>query len=431
MTHLSLYELTGLIKSSLEKNLEPSYWVVAEISEMRLNQKGHCYMEIVEKEGQYVSAKIRANIWAFNYRRVSSNFLKVTQSPIRPGIKLRFNVVVNFHEVYGMSLTINDIDPNFTLGERAKKRQEVIDRLSNEGLIAQNKAISLPLVPQRIAVVSSDTAAGYGDFMEQLNNNKRGFQFRPQLFQALLQGDEAAQSMMNALREIRKHASEYDMVAIIRGGGAQADFDCFDDYELCKAIARFPIPILTGIGHERDETIADMVAHTKLKTPTAVAEFLIGGLDHFDDRLNEAAYRIERSLTNLMRLENLKLQSFSNKLQLKSQSSLNLANEKLNALKLSLKFTSLEMVKGNQLKLERLPVPLKRVAANRLTVLNNQLETLSKEVELLDPKTILKRGYTISRVEGVLLHKAQPKAGDQLETTTATQTISSEITNIE
>ena len=431
MAHLSLFELNHLIKSTLEKTLEPSYWVVGEISEMRLNQKGHCYMEVVEKEGNFVTAKIRANIWAYTYRNLSGWFESITHTPLKPGLKILFNAKVNFHEVYGMSLTINDIDPKFTLGERARKRQEVIDQLVRDGVFDMNKTQTLPEVPQRIAVISSETAAGYGDFQDQLSNNPRGFAFRSELFQALMQGDQAPQSIIDSLLAINDRKEEFDLVVIIRGGGGQADLDCFDDYDLTSHIAQFPLPVVTGIGHERDVTITDLVAHTKMKTPTAVAEFLVLGLENFDDRLNESIYRIERAAVRHLQFGSLKLQSLGNKLQVATNHRIGNAKQALANQALALKFSSQERIKLGQLQLEQLGTPLKRVSAHRLERAHNKLALFEKSVALASPEAVLKRGYTITRVNGQLIGNALPKAGDTLETITAEQKISSEIKNIE
>lgn len=430
MSHLSLFEFNSLVKKTLEQSLEPSYWIVAEISEMRLNQKGHCYMEVVEKEGNYVTAKIRANIWAYTYRNLSGWFEAITHTPLQPGIKILFNASINFHEVYGMSLTIKDIDPNFTLGERARKRKEVIDQLVKEGVYDMNHGLPLPQVPQRIAVISSETAAGYGDFLDQLRNNSRGFTFQTTLFQALMQGDQASQSMIDALLSIHDSIDDFDLVVIIRGGGAQVDLDCFDQYDLAAHIAQFPIPVITGIGHERDETIADLVAHTKMKTPTAVAEFLISGLEKIDDQLNESIYRIERSALNLLQLESFRLQAVSNKLQISAKGQFNLAKETISQFKLSLRFSSAERLKLDDLKLERLKAPLQRVTKHRLDYMKHRLEGLQKELTLVNPESVLKRGYSITRVNGKLLGEQPIKPGDVMETVTKDRVVSSEITEI-
>lgn len=387
-------------------------------------------MEVVEKEGNYVTAKVRANIWAYTYRNLSGWFEAITHSPLQPGIKILFKAAVNFHEVYGFSLTIKDIDPNFTLGERARKRKEVVDKLVKDGVYDMNKNLALPLVPQRIAIISSATAAGYGDFLDQLNNNPKGYAFETTLFQALMQGDQASQSMTDALLRIHESIADFDLVVLIRGGGAQVDLDCFDQYELAAHIAQFPLPVITGIGHERDETIADLVAHTKMKTPTAVAEFLVSGLEKIDEQLNESIYRIERAALHLMQLETFRLQAVSNKLQISAKGQFNYAKETISHLKLSLRFSSAETIRMNELKLDRLKVPLVRSTKHRLGNMRSSLVSLQKELALVDPKAVLKRGYSITRVNGKLIGTQPLKPDDQMETVTEERIVKSKITEI-
>ena len=430
MAHLTLFEFNQLIKTSLENHTEPDYWVVAEISEMRLNQKGHCYMEMVEKEGHFVTAKIKANIWAYTYRKLSAWFESATHTALRPGLKIRFNAKINFHEVYGLSLTIQDIDPKFTLGERARKRQEAIDQLVEDGVFDLNKNLSLPEVPQRIAVISSETAAGYGDFLDQLKGNPGGFAFKTELFQALMQGDKAPESIIKALLEIHKRNEEFDLTVIIRGGGGQADLDCFDDYDLASHVAQFSLPVITGIGHERDVTITDLVAHTKMKTPTAVAEFLVLGLEKFDDCLNEAVYCIEKAAIRQLQFGSLQLQSLSNQLRVSAQGHIGRVQQKLISQAMALKFASHEQIKLSSIKLQQLQTPLKRVIRHQLERQQNQLELYEKTLELASPQSVLKRGYTITKINGQLPGKAQPLRGDLMETITADATISSEIKSI-
>ena len=273
--------------------MERSYWVVAEIGEIRVNQKGHCYLELVEKEGQKLIAKLRGTIWAYDFYNLNNLFRSVTGQPLKTGMKILSRVMVQFHELYGLSLHIKDLDPNFTLGERARHRQLVIDRLTTEGVWHHNKSVSLPLVPQRVAVISSRGAAGYGDFMDQLMNNLPGYKFKVRLFETVMQGEEAVRSVIRSLKQAGSQKHEFDLVALIRGGGSQVDLDCFDDYALALEITKCPLPVITGIGHLRDDTIADMVAHSKMKTPTAVAEFLINGMEAFDQQLNFQADRIK------------------------------------------------------------------------------------------------------------------------------------------
>ena len=271
MEHLSLLELNQLIKQALSSQLQPTYWVVAEIGELRVAQNGHCYLDLVDKGDDRLLAKVRATIWSYTFRTLRGWFEAMTGEALRPGLKILAQVEVKFHELYGLSVNVKDIDAQYTLGERARRRQQVVQQLMDEGVYEMNKGLLLPVVPQRVAVISSPTAAGLGDFMDQLAHNRGGYRFEVQLFKASMQGDGAEASIVTALLEVyqrmEEYGSEYDVVVIIRGGGAQVDLDCFDTYTLASHIAQFPIPVITGIGHERDETVADLVAHTKNEDP--------------------------------------------------------------------------------------------------------------------------------------------------------------------
>ena len=242
MEHLTLVALNNIIKKVLSSELEPSYWVVAEIGEMRLDQKGHCYLELVQKVENNILSKTRATIWSYTFRNINGWFEAINHKPIEAGINILANVQVSYHEIYGLSLNIKDIDANYTLGERARKRQQVIEQLNNDGVFDFNKQNILPAVPQNIAVISAPNAAGYEDFINQLINNSYGYAVHTTLFSTVMQGDNAPQSIINALHRIFENADEYDAVAIIRGGGSQLDLDCFDDYELATHIAQFPLP---------------------------------------------------------------------------------------------------------------------------------------------------------------------------------------------
>ncbi|MDH5603595.1 MAG: exodeoxyribonuclease VII large subunit, partial [Cyclobacteriaceae bacterium] len=282
---LSLLELSRLIKSTIEQNVGGPYWVVAEIGDLKVNQNGHCYLELVEKENNQVLAKARATIWANVYMRLAPYFAQASGERLKPGLKILCQVKPGFHEVFGLSLNILSIDPKYTVGERAKRREQIIKQLTEEGLVTLNKQLTWPLVPNRIAVISSETAAGYQDFMHQLQSNRYGYSYTTTLFQAIMQGDGAVSSISMALEEIRSQANQYDVLAILRGGGSSLDLDCFDSYELAKELAHFPLPVLTGIGHDKDSTVIDIVAYQSLKTPTALAEFLIQSVMQFEELL--------------------------------------------------------------------------------------------------------------------------------------------------
>lgn len=407
MEHISLADLNLLIKDTLNDSLAPSYWVVAEIAEMRANHSGHCYLEFIEKDetsGQ-VKAKIRATIWSYAYRTISAWFQSITGEQLRSGMTVLANVQVQFHEVYGMSLNVKDIDPNFTLGERAKKKQDIIKQLQQDGIFEMNKSINLPIVPQNIAIISSETAAGYGDFMNQIRHNDYGYTVYTQLFPASMQGDKAAHSIINALLQIHETVDQFDAVVLIRGGGAQVDLDCFDHYELAAHIAQFPIPVFTGIGHERDETICDLVAHTSLKTPTAVAEFILRGIRTFDKNssltfdqiLSRAERKIELAIHNL--------ENYNHQLGRLVSQKLNRAQQNLSGLSQKLQY----------------------VAKKPFQQQENKISMIEKTFFLVDPANVFKKGYSFTSKNGKSINGQLIEVGDQLRTVNQSEEIISEV----
>jgi len=422
MEHYSLYDLNKLIGEVLAKNLEPSYWIVAEIGEIRHNSKGHCYLEMVEKEDNQIKAKSRATIWSYTYRNLSAWFEGITGQNLRQGMKILFNATIQYHEVYGFSLNIRDIDAQYTLGERAKKRQEVIQKLMEDGVFEMNKELNLPTVPQRIAVISSETAAGFGDFMEQLNKNEYGYSIDIRLFNSTMQGDQAESSIIASMLQIFERIENFDLLVIIRGGGASLDLDCFDSYELGSYIAQFPLPVITGIGHERDETIADLVAHTKLKTPTAVSEFIISGMRTFEAQLDQHFNLLTGRLNQSLREENYQLDQLTNIFQRNVQSLLNEQDLKLKGFSQHLKFNQQTLLKYHE---NRLGDARRFLAKYPLQLIENQYEILGhleKELEIIDPINVLKRGYSITMVNGVNVNKIKIIENESMLTTITKQT---------
>ncbi|MDO5446215.1 MAG: exodeoxyribonuclease VII large subunit, partial [Prevotellaceae bacterium] len=280
MKQYSLYELNRLVKDSITESMTEEYWVRAELSEC-YEKGGHCYLELVEKgkKSNTFIAKARAIIWADTWGLLKYSFEKTTGQHLARGMQVLMQVYPNFHESFGFSWIVTDIDPTFTLGDIAKKRQEIIQQLKDEGVFDLNKFLTLPLFCQRIAVISSESAAGFGDFSNQLLNNTHGFHFSVTLFPAIMQGEMVERSIIAALDKIYDCADSFDCVVIIRGGGASSDLTGFDTYPLAANVAQFPLPIITGIGHERDDTVLDLVSNTRVKTPTAAAEFLVSRLE--------------------------------------------------------------------------------------------------------------------------------------------------------
>ncbi len=285
---ITLLELNNAVRNSLNTAFPEQYWVIAEISEIRENRNGHCYLELVEKDevNDRFIARSRAVIWANTYKMLKPFFEDTTGRELGEGLKILTSVTVEFHELYGFSLNIKDIDPNYTLGDIERQKQEAIAKLKEEGVYDMNKSLDAPVVFQKIAVISSKTAAGYGDFCDQLQHNPYGYKFYLKLFPSIMQGEQAESSIIHTLERIYEYENLFDAVVIIRGGGAKADLHCFNSYWLAYHVAQFPLPVITGIGHERDETVTDMVAFRKMKTPTAVAEFLVNKAGEFDNILN-------------------------------------------------------------------------------------------------------------------------------------------------
>ena len=429
----SISELNRLIQQALETELDPVIWVIGEIADFRQAPQGHAYFELVEKQGNTVQAKIKANLWSFAYRAVAARFESITGSSIKNGMKVLAQVAVNFHPVYGLSINVKDIDPSFSLGERARIRQETIERLTQEGLIRLNGRHLLPAVIQKIAIISSPTAAGYGDFVNQLENNTYGYQVYHRLFPSAMQGNEAVPSLSKSLDQIDAVKDELgiEAVVIIRGGGAQLDLDCFDDYRLAAKIANFPLPVLTGIGHERDESIADLVANTKLKTPTAVAEFLLSGFREFEENLGLAMLRLDRATRQKLSEEQTKIHQISHQIKGLAESRMKLEDEKLNAYVNRIRISArniLLLQENNLASLERnLIRGLEAFIQNQKQQLNSK-ESLLRQ---LNPDAILARGYTRTELNGKPIATAQIQLGDELQTYTSEQKISSTITQIE
>jgi exodeoxyribonuclease VII large subunit len=414
---ITLSELNNRIKAVLYRSFPDTYWVIAEIAEAKCDQKGHCYLGLVEKTEDTTVAKARGNIWSYEYRKLIGKFEEATGESLKPGMKMLFLAAINFHEIYGLSLTIKDIDPSYTLGEMARKKREVIERLKKEGIIDLNKKLPLPLVPQEIAVISSPTAAGYGDFVNHLKHNLYGYRFAHQLFSALMQGQEAEQSIINALTEIKEKTDMFDIAVIIRGGGSQIDLSCFDGYSLASEVARFPLPVLTGIGHERDDTVTDIVAHTKCKNPTDVAQFIISGVRSFEERITEMQRRLVRNAEKLLKDKIQSLVSIIDSFKhlvgyalSESRNKIAIGKQKLiSALK---SYADKKM--NSLLSYEKdLGFHIRQILYRE----NGRLEKAEQAVRLIDPVNVLKRGYSITYLWGKSLRNIEAvEKGDVLTT---------------
>ena len=410
MTPLSLYELNRTVRSAIEERLDTTYWLQAELSEARTAANGHFYVEFVQHDPdtQAIVAKARGMMWRNTYNMLEPLFERATGEHLRAGMKVLVEVEVVFHEVYGMSLNIVDIDPTYTLGDIAQRRREILERLEREGIRHDNQGLSLPTLLQRVAVISSETAAGYGDFCKQMEQNPYHLRFDITLFGASMQGSMVEESVLDALQQIYDCGIEgtpYDVVVIIRGGGATSDLSDFDTYRLAAAVAQFPIPIIVGIGHERDETVIDSVAHTRAKTPTAAADFIIAHQLRQCQRLADLNLRIATASRDYLQRARLRWQTTTTRVQEAPRHHL----------------------QHEQLRLQRTDTTLLHTALALLQQSRHHLQLLQQKTESLDPERLLQRGYTMTYVDGRLvksIHDIVP--GQTLTTKMADGTIQSQ-----
>ena len=400
METLSLYELGRLIRLTLREGLPDAYWVQTELSEVREAYNGHCYVELVQKaeRGNALVAKARGTIWANVYKMLRPYFENATGQRFAAGIKVLMQVSVEYHEQYGLSLTVYDIDPTYTLGDMARRRREILQQLEEEGVLTLNKELPMPLLPQRVAVISAVGAAGYGDFCDQLSSNPYGFVFYPKLFPAVMQGDRVEETIIAALDKIVAEQEAWDVVVIIRGGGATSDLSGFDTYDLAANCAQFPLPIITGIGHERDDTVLDAVAHTRVKTPTAAAEYLIASLVEAATRLDELTSSLATVITDHIHHEERRVESIAQRIS---------------------SLFSLIYTRGMH-RLEQLEAQMVTALQRSLVEQMHRLALMEKVVEGASPQQILQRGYSITRCEGkVVRDAANLPEGSVLTTTLA------------
>ena len=417
---LSLVELNQRIHMTLEQAFPDCYWVRAEMSDVRENSaSGHCYLEFVEKDprsGQLL-AKVRGTIWAKTFRLLKPYFELETGQRFVSGLKVLVRVTVEFHELYGLSLTVVDIDPAYTLGDMARKRLEIIRQLQEEGVFGLNKELPLPILPRRVALISSPTAAGYEDFMNQLQHNRAGYPFYVKLFPALMQGERTEESVIAALDRIYAHQELFDVVALLRGGGATSDLNSFDSYLLAANCAQFPLPILTGIGHERDDTVVDLVAHTRLKTPTAVAEFLIRRMDQAAQAVEELQQAVSQSVSLRLLQEKQRLQSYATRFPVMVGQRIERNRTLLHQLGAKLPTMTHGFVERKQAEIDRLAMRLRNAVTTHLAEKKRFLQLQEQFVRMASPDYILRRGYSLTLREGKIIKRAEElQVGEELTT---------------
>ena len=394
---ITLTELQGVIRDKLYESLPGFYWVIAEIAEIKTNSAGHCYLELTDNDtpGGRVTARVRATIWAAKYRSLNTFFNASTGIPLRAGITILFKATVEYHELYGLSLNISDIDPSYTAGDMALRREGIIRRLTADGVMTMNRELSLAPYPRNIAVISSANAAGYQDFVNHLTNNPYGYVFKPVLFEAVMQGETTERSVIEALDRIPAAAGVYDAAVIIRGGGSTTDLSWFDSYDIAFYITQFPLPVMTGIGHEKDLTVTDMVAWRSFKTPTAVADFLVEQTLDSENRVIDMASSLYAEAAGLLSSAEEQLSSLQNRTAATARLIVRVKDEKLG-------YHAETLLRSNN---------------NLVRAAREKIDRLESALRHLDPAGVMHRGYTLTTKNGRILHSpATLEPGDTIVT---------------
>lgn len=426
---LSLLELNIMVRDAIDASLPDLFWVEAEIAEIREN-RGHCYVELVQKDerGNIPVAKASAKCWRNTWTLVRNNFERMTGQGMAAGMKVLLQVYAQFHESYGFSWIIADADPVYTIGDMVRRRREIIEKLKEYGVLNLNKELAMPLFTQHIAVVSSATAAGYGDFCNQLSENPYGFNFHTRLFPAVMQGEKVEESIISALDAINEEVQNFDCVVIIRGGGAASDLSGFDTLALAENVANFPLPVITGIGHERDETVLDMVAHTALKTPTAVAAFLIDYLKQVADVLAVAERFTADSSRRVLTSAAAYLDNLSLRLPVMARMSCTLRKAALQTLTEKIKSEKGIAIRNGQHRLDVASGSIEASVSRRRQTMDHHLDMLSQKVKASDPYTLMGKGYSLTLHRGKVVRSVgHLNEGDEIVTMLADGRLKSRI----
>ena len=407
--YITLSQLQQRIKAAVEQSLPLPQWVVAEISELKVNYSGHCYLELVEKSeptrggAPIPRAQVRAVIWRQQYAMLSSYFRSETGSALASGMKIMAKVVVSYHELYGLSLQITDLDPSYTLGEVERQRQMTIAQLQADGVWDLNREEPMPLLVQRVAVVSSAAAAGSRDFCRELEAG--GYAFRVELFDAVMQGEAAEESLCRALERVAARVAEFDAVVIIRGGGSASDLSCFNSYRLCSYVAQFPLPVVTGIGHDKDVSVADMVAHTPLKTPTAVAAWLTERMATQEGWLIDASHRLSQLASQATERERVRLERHLAELHSLAE----------------------RYCERGRMRLEMMREQLATLTERMIERQAAMLRMASEVVEARSPERILRLGFAVVRADGRAITSAEGLSGREVDIELAKGSVRAEI----
>ncbi|MDI9358193.1 MAG: exodeoxyribonuclease VII large subunit [Phycisphaerales bacterium] len=422
----SLLEITASIQRGIEKHFVRAYWIKVELNKLNYySQSGHCYPELVEKQDGKVVAQIKGMIWKDHYARINANFMRIVKESLKDGIKILIHAEVKFTPVYGISLNIIDIDPNFTLGDIEKEKQETIAELHKKQLFDKNKKTHLPLLPQRIAIISVESSKGYADFMQLLLHNAYDYHFKTKLFPALLQGEQAVPSILNQLNNLEKIKENFDVVAIIRGGGGDVGLSCYNQFRLAEAVTKFPLPVITGIGHATNFTVVEMVAYYNAITPSKLAEYLIQKFHNFAIPLEESEQLIVQQSMNIIKNYQRELQTVvknftmatkllfnTNNLELKqlcrdipNNSYRHLSNQltKLKQTLVNMTNTSSAQLKQATTAVDNTQIQLQKALKTHQEKLQNQINHWGQIIQLADPMNIVEMGYAIVEKEGTII----------------------------
>ena len=446
----TLKQVVQSIRKTIEERYQNTYWVKAEMHKLNRYPSGHCFPELLQKENGKIVAQIGASIWKHNFDRINENFIKVVKEPIKEDTTLLMKVKIAFHENYGLSLQILDIDPNYALGELQRERQETLLKLKKEGIINANQQLNFPLLPKRVAVISAESSKGLNDFYQVLEGYSSRYSLFHMLFPSYLQGDQAASSIIAQLNRINRVKGHFDLVVIVRGGGGEVGLSCYNNYELCKTIATFPLPVLTGIGHSTNFTVAEMIAFRNAITPTELADFLINSFKEFELSIDGLSKDLRINTMRQLERSSVKLTAGLERFKNTTTSFLNGERARLRSQGETLKFGSKQLVRENintiQLlvqnlnsrsrqytdrgfeKVEQLKLSLQKNSAAIIKHQNEQVLQLEKNIRLVDPINVLKRGYSITTINGKVVRKADDlNEGDLIETLTEELRITSEV----
>lgn len=449
----TLKQVVGSIRKTIEERYQQTYWVKAEMHKLNRFPSGHCFPELLQKEDGKIVAQISGSIWKHNFERINARFIQVVKEPLKDDTTLLMQVKIAFHETYGLSLQILDIDPNYALGELQRERQETLKKLQQQGLINANQQLPFPLLPKRIAVISAESSKGLSDFYKVIEQNQWSYAFFKMLFPAYLQGDNAASSIVHQLQQIERVKHHFDVVVIVRGGGGEVGLSCYNNYQLCAAIASFPLPVLTGIGHSTNLTVAEMISYRNAITPTELGDFLIQSFHEFSlpiqnagksikqqavAILNEANHRFNRTSEKFSAIARQRLREEEHLVKNTQQALIHIAE---NAIKNNAQLlqrterrgiTAFQsMLKQRGFELQSLQERIAMFVKSGLTAQTNKLNQLVRSVELMDPINVLKRGYSITTLnKKTISPNNRPAVGEKVITRTATFTVESEITKV-